>query len=176
MEGYPLFIPPEDLVNKLPKQWNAKEAKEYKSWLLYIIDERIDYLLTRLGFDKNQNIENQLLALGYKVSDLLNSSQFTEKGLKGRSLSSQGYALAADMGLLVAQLLIEKNNGKIYWEILKKPKSEISYNLPVLKGFSVTYLDPVGGSTAEASAILRGQREGDSWKKIYEFWSSKVEK
>jgi hypothetical protein len=72
--------------------------------------------------------------------------------------------------LLVAKLLLEKCGNQIDWKTIRKPKSDLSYNLPVLEGFKNTYLDPVGGSTAEASAILRGQRNENVWKDMYVFW------
>jgi len=43
----------------------------------------------------------------------------------------------------------------------------------VLTGFDI-YLEPVGGTIAEAYGILRGDRSGDTLKKMYTIWRSKV--
>lgn len=45
MKDYPLFIPPGELSEKIPKQWNSKEAEQYFNWLLSIIEERTNNLL-----------------------------------------------------------------------------------------------------------------------------------
>jgi hypothetical protein len=174
MKDYPLFVPPEHLVKKHPKEWSSEEAKEYKEWLLEVLDERVKYLIDTLGNFPSDALEDYLIMIGEQVVELLLSNDFSEAGQNGRKLNNRGYALAADMGLLVAKFLLEKHKNNVYWEIIKKPKTELSYNLPVLKGFRFNYLDPISGSTAEASAILRGQRGADAWKKIFLFWSERV--
>jgi hypothetical protein len=170
---YPLFIPPNHLVSKGRAHWNAKEATEYKEWLLGVLDERVAELENRLEEPCGASPADHLMALGRKAVLLLMDAPFSEDAPAGRRLTNLGYALAADMGLLVAKYLLQAFPNRLRWEIIRKPKSEISYNLPVLEGFSFNYLEPVGGSTAEAFAILRGQRGADTWKRIYEFWVEK---
>ncbi len=172
MSNYSLFIPPKPLSDLHPKKWTSKQANEYKEWLLGTMVARINFLLCFLNVLDNKN--HSLLSIGKKSTELFHTPEFNyeEGGIK--RLNNQGYALAADLGLLVAQKLILSNEGKVYWSVLKKPKSELSYNLPVLQGFAFNYLDPVGGSIAEASAVLRGDRDASAWNNIFEFWNSKV--
>src|SRR5262249_1430933 len=117
------------------------------------------------------NIDNDLLRIGEKVFWLLKSRSFSH----GDDLMNEGYALAADMGLLIAKLLRE-TCPSVQWVVLRKPRSGMAYNLPVLSGFGSLTLDPVGGSIAEAQAILSDKRSFDVWKNIYSFWRDKASK
>ena len=173
-DHYLPFVPPDHLANKERANWNQKEAKEYRDWLLSVQQARVEELLRRLDAPRAGKPAAHLDMLGSKVADLLGKSPFSEDSSGGRKLTKLGYALAADMGLLIAQYLLSVRPEKLKWEIVRKPKSELSYNLPVIAGFSNNYLDPIGGSIAEASAILRGQRGPDAWRKIYEFWVEKA--
>lgn len=174
LNEYPLFIPPDHLTSKGRENWNAKEATEYREWLLEVLDERVEELAKGLEEPPGASPSDHLMALGEKAAALLETAPFSEEGPTGRRLTNTGYALAADMGLLVAKYLLQELPETLRWETIRKPKSELSYNLPVLEGFSFNYLDPVGGSTAEASAILRGERRADTWKRMYEFWVEKA--
>jgi hypothetical protein len=151
--------------------WSAKEAREYKDWLMSSMDGRIRRLVQMFDEPLRLDGRDHLTALGKKVSRAFKDAPFSEDSPGGRRLTNAGYALAADMGLLVALYLLRAHPGTIRWETIRKPKSEVSYNLPVLEGFANgNYLDPVGGSTAEAAAILRGQRGPDAWVRVLEFW------
>jgi hypothetical protein len=170
LDDYPLFVPPEHLTRKGRRNWNAQEANEYKDWIKGILDKRLEELTMRFEEPLGDNPSLHLNALGKKVVSSLKASPFSEESPVGRTLTNFGYALAADMGLLVAFYLLKTLKGKIYWETVAKPKSEASYNLPVLRGFSNNYLDPIAGSIAESSAVLRGKRGTDAWNRIFEYW------
>ena len=173
LSDYPLFVPPETLAKKGRENWSGDEANQYRDWLIGVLPNRVNELTNRLEEPLGSPPPEHLLRLGTKISQILGNAPFSEGGPVGRRLTNQGYAIAADVGLLVADYLLKEHAGKLRWEIMKKPK-ELSYNLPVLQGFSGNYLDPVGGSTAEAAAVLRGKRGPDTWKRIYEFWVAKV--
>jgi len=175
MRQYPMFIPPSPLGSKSPKDWSQDEAKKYKDWLLSSIDERITNL--EQAFDERPTMDprDHVSALGKKVAKALLDAPFSEASATGRKLTNVGYALAADMGLLVARYILHRYPNSIRWERVRKPKSDLSYNLPVLEGFkNGNYLDPIAGSTAEAAAVLRGQRGPEAWVRILEFWSGKA--
>lgn len=174
IDEYPLFVPPDRLTSKGRENWSATEAAEYRDWFLGVLETRVGELTKKLEEPCGNSPSDHLRALGEKAVLLLKKAPFSEESPTGRRLTNKGYALAADMGLLVAKYLLLQLPDKLRWETIRKPKSELSYNLPVLKGFSFNYLDPVGGSTAEASAVLRGQRDADTWKRIYEFWVDKA--
>ena len=175
LNEYPLFIPPDHLASKGRENWSAKEATEYREWLLGVLDERVEELTRLLEEPTGASPSDHLMALGEKAASLLGKAPFSEDGPIGRTLTNAGYALAADMGLLVAQYLLKAAPDKLRWETVRKPKRDLSYNQPVLEGFSFTYLDPVGGSIGEAFGILQGKREADAWKRTYEFWVEKAQ-
>ena len=173
LQDYPLFVPPETIAKKGRENWSADEANRYREWLIGVLPNRVKELTNRLDEPARSSPPEHLLRLGTKIAPILGEAPFSEDGPAGRRLTNPGYAISADLGLLVADYLLKEYAGKLRWEIMKKRK-EHSYNLPVLQGFSGNYLDPVGGSAAEAAALLRGKRGPDAWKRIYEFWVAKV--
>jgi len=173
-DKYPLFMPPGDLVNTGRENWNAKEAASYQDWLLGVFPKRVNELLLRFEEPRGAKPSEHLMALGEKVERLLKEAPFSEESSTGKRLTNLGYALAADMGLLVADYLLKALPDNLSWKIIRKPKSELSYNLPVLEGFSFNYLEPIGGSVAEAFGILRGNKSADIWKNSYEFWVKNI--
>lgn len=174
MSDYKLFMPPEQLAEKGVKNWSKKEAEEYKDWLISGLDERISNLLKYFDEQEEDNALDLLEKLGKKVSDKLKEAEFSEE-VNGRMvLTNKGAALAADIGLLIAKYLLRDCESKIYWTIIRKPKSEMAYNLPVLEIKGFNYLDPVGGSMSEARAIINNKKSYDIWPKIYSFWKEKA--
>ncbi len=174
---YPHFIPPSPLSEKPHREWSKAEAEAYREWLARSIDGRTDALLHYFRLDANASeARDVLLRLGSLVAERLADAEFSEPRPDGaRTLTNAGQALAADAGLLTAKLLLRASAGRLRWEVVRKPKSDISYNLPVLAGFSNNLtLDPVGGSVAEATAVLVGRRSGDAWARILDFWGSRA--
>lgn len=51
----------------------------------------------------------------------------------GRELTTEGEYLAADLAMLFARCLIERDPS-LRWQVLTRPKSEVSYLLPVVMG------------------------------------------
>ncbi|WP_339730424.1 hypothetical protein [uncultured Gimesia sp.] len=176
MKEDPLFVPPLELCQKNSREWTLKEARQYKDWLLASLDERVSFLLKFLNVPKtkNQDVEDFLSSAGKKAAQYLLLKEFSECVTEKKKLTDKGYALAADMGLLVAKILLEKSRDKIRWRVLRRPKREISYNLPVLEGFELNPLEPVGGSIAEAYGILRGQDDSNVWREIYVYWLDQI--
>lgn len=175
--AYPLFNPPNLLSDKSHSEWSKAEAEEYSRWLIRSIDDRTDDLLHYFSLDASAWAPRTLLVrLGTLVAERLGEAEFSEGKPDGtRSLTNAGHALAADLGLLTARLLLQASGGTIRWEVVRKPKSDISYNLPVLTGFSNKLtLDPVGGAVAEAQAVLAGRRSVDAWARILDYWGSRA--
>lgn len=141
MKDYPLFIPPGELSEKIPKQWNSKEAEQYFNWLLSIIEERTNNLLDYFEEKNNGDFSTILGNMGIKEVKELSKKEFAVITETGPKLINRGYALAADMGLLVARFLLESCEGKVSWSIVKKPKNDMSCQLPVLIGFGAMYLE-----------------------------------
>lgn len=164
---YPFFVPPRAVLGKNHHDWNKKEADTYLNWLQNTIDDRVEYLLAYLDVDA-RNINNSeccLSEVGQKIKKIITESPFCEDS----QLTNCGYAICADVGLLIAVLML-RTNPEIHWEVLRAPRKATSRNLPVLKGRGTMFLDPVYASIAEAKSLLRGHKDGSIWMKIYEHW------
>lgn len=174
---YPLFIPPDPLFKKKAADWSAKEAKQYYRWVLDVIPTRIDHLLKFFGEElpkDHRDWEVFLNRLGKKYTQQLQQPMFSEHRSSKKSLTNRGTALAADIGLLGAQLLIMYPGSKVHWELLNDPGA-FGHNLPILKGFAKgLYLDPVGGTIYEARAILKGTKSSEVLQKAFVFWRDKM--
>ena len=127
------------------------------------------------GVTDLQSNEDFLRAMGTWAARTLPEHEFSSSSGEDAKLTDAGNALAADLGLLVAEILTDRLP-QIEWETVRKPKNDMSFNLPVLVGFNNgMYLDPVGGSIAEAIAILRGDRDSLVWLQIVEHWGGLVD-
>src|SRR5262249_37223641 len=141
MKPYPSFIPPDGIGERQPDEWSSAEAKKYFEWLLRCIDERTTFLVEYFDEKLSTPAEALIRRLGEKVREALRSPPFAETGTE-TALSNAGFALAADMGLLVARSLLADQDVNAQW-ILVKAKRSINYNQPVLKGSSKVGLNPV---------------------------------
>jgi hypothetical protein len=165
MKEYPFFIPPGELASRPPREWSAAEASEYLAWLHGMIEIRIAGLLQYFGFQAGE-ASTTLLRVGTLAADAFRKPQFSLDG----KLTDQGYALAADLGLLLAKFLLVAASS-IRWEVVRRPKRDANLNQPVLVGFKTGVpLNPIRGSIAEAAGVISGLRKADAWQRAYEFW------
>lgn len=176
---YPLFVPPGVLGTKDRSEWTAKEAKAYFQWLMDSAPSRIQKLLEYFGEASGQEPEQLLLSLGKKTAEVVQLEEFSVQTATGKELTNRGYALAADIGLLIGQMLLDSSNNKLSWITVKKPKSHISFNFPVITGFRVTGayvvdLDPILAATSQLSGLLDGDRGVDVWLDIYDYWKNEI--
>jgi hypothetical protein len=170
-KDYPLFIPPGRLGEVTPSEWSRSEVSDYAVWLQSVMTARIRGLLGYFGAVEDSTPGSLLDALGASVAAALLREPFSED----RRLTNRGYALAADMGLLLAAALLDLHP-TLRWDVVRKPKSDVSYNLPVLVGFGAAQFDPIQISTTQAFGILRGSKDGTTWKVLHERWSDLARK
>jgi len=117
--------------------------------------------------DEAAPLSSLLESLGENVAEALIQEPFSEDG----RLTNQGHALAADMGLLLA-ILLKRENPELRWEIIRKPKSDVDYNEPVLVGFSDGIpRNPIRISTLAAFGIVGRDRDGTAWRQIFDIWN-----
>ena len=188
---YPLFLLPEDLGLKGRYNWDAREAREYREWLLGTMDDRVEGLLRFFDEPRDPSPPDHLARLGEKIAPLLRTEPFCEilerpvmltlraggkdrevvhKAAGERELADAGWSLAVDMGLLFAQYLQEAfPNAR--WRTVRKPRNHIDYNLPVLEGIlSYAGVEPIGISEVVARRIMRDASGPDEWKQTYEYY------
>jgi hypothetical protein len=169
MKDYIFFKPPDEVASIKAKLWDAKQAKVYFDWFISVKDDRVEYLLTSTDENLTGNHTIDLKRIGKKVTSFLQKPPFS--GLENGELviTNKGLALIADLSLLISKLIIERHP-QIIWKIVKRPKGDISYNLPALFEFPlVGHIELMRGSIAEAKAILRGEKTDSIWLEIYEY-------
>jgi hypothetical protein len=77
INDYPLFIPPEEVNSKKPRDWSYKEAKMYFDWFMSVKVDRLEYLLTVLDEDVSCDNGECLKRVGQKVFDILHKEPFS---------------------------------------------------------------------------------------------------
>lgn len=173
--NFPPFNSPNS-NGKLPRDWSKEESELYFSWLTSNMISRTNELLHFLGLTYITSHELLLVNVQEKVEHHITSDEFTYEIDGKKKLTDSGYALAADLGLLVARILIERGEGHIKWEILKKSRLARSNNLPVFIGVDGEYLDPIDVSISECVWIANGNKSPNGWLNIYTYWSSRMSK
>lgn len=169
IKDYPLFIPPEEVNSKKPKEWSYKEAKVYFDWFMSVKDDRVEYLLTVLDEDLTCDNEKSLKRIGQKVFDLLHKEPFSTDESSGKVITNKGLALAADISLLVSKLIINNHPG-LKWGIVRTPKRDLSFHLPAIFNFpKLGHLELMGGSIFNSKAILRGEETYDVWWRMFKY-------
>ena len=176
MSLYPFFSPPEHLAEKDSNLWSSKETTEYKEWMLGVMDERILYLLEYLNVSQHINAIESLTLIGEKFSKLVFSEEFSVPKPDGRGLSNRGYAMAADIGLLIARELLREHGDALRWKIVRAAKLDLSYKMPALYSFStpMKYFEPIGASIPEAHALLNGPGDSKGWATLFDYMNNNV--
>ncbi|HET7128097.1 MAG TPA: hypothetical protein VFJ93_03370 [Gaiellaceae bacterium] len=164
--SYPAFIPPGGLATTRPQSWSRAEADDYAAWLKQQVVPRV--LAMHRYFRVNEPASvSTLRELEKILSTRLREAPFAERVGEQLELSPAGYAAAADMGLLIAQLLLE--TGRMTWKIVRRPRTDVSFNQPVLTGFPTHEpFNPIWAALGPAHRILGG-RVGPNWSTIYSY-------
>jgi hypothetical protein len=180
---YPLFTPPEDLAEKPRAEWTMAEARRYYDWLMSVLPERVATVTKVLRLDPRESPDDVLLAAGEQMARILPMAGVSTEGriersvLRGHEVETDsgplvtvvGYALAADLGLLMATMLVAACPD-LRWEIVTRPKSDADYHLPTLQPFGPVHMDPIAVSVGVAHRILNGTRPVTGWRDIYHVW------
>lgn len=163
---YPKFIPPPAVQDRHQKEWSKKDAELFASWFHSVRASRVQDLLRYLQLSGEGDAEQVLERVGAAVVPLLKTPRFSE----GVHLTNEGYALAADVGLLLVQFLEQALGDKVHWEVVHKPKNDADYHLPVLAGFKTGPMNPVRIGLNIAWGVISDERGPDAWAKVYPVW------
>ena len=165
MSIYPLFVPPKELY-EIPKEgWKLTQAKQFFSWLMSERSSRVHVLLRHLKIDEMDfSVPRDMLENAVTKSiELFKSNVFSSQN----ELTNYGYALAADLGLLLVACL-EKEFNFIQWEIRKKPKTDINYLTPCYYIPNEYSTDPVFVSTSCAYSVINNSKGIEKWMNWYD--------
>ena len=166
---YPLFVPPDGLSEGVPWEWTRAQATAYSEWLQGCLEARSEAVVARFGLDPSAPTAENLAPLGKLVAEALAAEPFSMDGKP----TPQGFALAADMGLLLARALLEQHP-HLEWTVVRRPKADVSYNQPVLSGFGPLGFDPVRMGVTQAWGVLDGTWDHTAWAKVFEIWSERA--
>lgn len=167
--SYPAFSPP-GLAGRAAWEFSGAEARQYRDWLLSVMPDRTRSLL---GFlEMPGPVSPELLdELGKHIADAIVEPEFSSESSSGRVLTDEGYALAADAGLLVAQLLLDRHPS-LRWHIARSAKTDLDYNLPVLTGFrDKETLDPIRGGVSAARRLANRKVGTDAFTILFREYS-----
>jgi hypothetical protein len=139
-------------------------------WQLGVLASRVSAMLAYLGVEDRGPSEVLLDRAGRAAAVFLAGSRFsrattTASGPDAVELTSEGLALAADLGLLVARELV-RLRPELRWVVLRKPRGAAAFNLPVLVAHSGAFFEPLRPSIANAHAVVAGMRRPDVWARM----------
>lgn len=164
---YPAYEPGGNLASAVASDWTEAEARRYLVWQTNVLDVRVRALLDFLGVEDAGPPRELLLTAGQRAALALKRHSASTSGEEGPTLTAEGLALAADMGLLVARELLRSSRGQLRWEVLRKPRTAAAFNLPVLVGDGKPFLEPLRASIANAHAVVAGRRDGGIWARMF---------
>lgn len=171
---YPLFVPPTSVNSKKPREWSYDEAKVYFEWLMKVKDDRVDFLRSFLDETNRSYSEQDLGIIGKKVCSKLLSEPFSAVDGSKRVLTNEGYALAADISLLLAEFILAKYPF-LKWGIVQKPKKDLSFHLPALMPYpKYGHLELMRITTINAKNIITGEETCDIWLEIFHSVSERL--
>ncbi|WP_156305412.1 hypothetical protein [Sphingobacterium endophyticum] len=173
---YPLFIPPKELWGKQTIDWNYDEAKVYFKWFIEIKEDRVNNFLNIINEKRTSNHQNDLKRIGKKVSELIQSSPFSRIENEKKILTNEGAAIAADISLLLSEYILNKHP-ELKWGIVRKPKRDISVNLPAIMPFPrYGHLELMKDSIVSCRNILQYKENSIVWLETYNDVNFRLEK
>lgn len=169
-KGYDALLPPFPLRYD---DWSEKEAEEYLAWYTAHIPERVDYLAGQVGIHlagekippetlldvwtwfyreaqvetvPQEEVRRQREAFGYLGESFIQKTRFT--------LRTE--FILRDIAMYTSAVFTS-NYPVLCWDIVRKPKRDVCYHRPVIKGFlNLRYGKPFA-STFQPDLMLNTQ-------------------
>jgi hypothetical protein len=186
--NYNLIQPPYKLNFKL---MDRKQANEFSNWFITQIPERITeltrYVKSTPGFENwDANLSpNSLDDLGTwfysHVQTRPRSKQETEAiysnspgwfkqiEIPDYDISGLTISICIDIGMYICQILLMNMQG-LRWEVVTKPKNNVNFQMPVLKGDGKLSFSPIQLLTTLAYGIAAGTKKAKDLRDLYETW------
>ena len=163
---YEFFVPPQPMAEKDILTWSRKEAEQYFEWFLSNTGKRLALLGAYLDVTIQKN-RTGLASVVKKVESVLLDVAFSD----GTTLTNRGYALAADIGILMGECILSAFPDRLAWGVWREKKSDLYYNRPVIVGFpSNVPMDAVHISTVQTHRLLKGSHDHTTFLKVYDVW------
>jgi hypothetical protein len=129
---------------------------------------RVDQMAASLGLTVSERVRSDIVAVTEVASIALTRIPISE--VEANRLTNQGYAISADLGLLMSQVLV-RAHPRLTWQGGSGPPDYVSKNLPVLTGFpDDVQFDPILIGTSQAHGRVTGRRGPSAWADAYDAW------
>lgn len=179
---YPLFpYIPESCCEDDRTGWTKKQAEEYFDWFVNMLEPRLKIMLDYYDERFDNNSYDTLLRIGGKAVAELKKSESWRQGGKttikfatgdvaivdqGKLLTKRGYSIAADMGVLLAYVLLNDFAPTVKWDLIERPKNDVFYLHPVLAGCGLPF-EAIHVSVICSMGIIEGNKTPDVWAETY---------
>jgi hypothetical protein len=193
---YPIFSPPMDYADRPPWEWKPFEARGYFDWFLENIETRIaalgeaivetgssDWLdgtpasLTRLGDWLERSIVVAKKGAEQKSQEIEALPpvlrKIGESVVEDWDLTPESLSIAVDVGIYLGEVF-RRNLSEVEWVLCNRPKSNVSFHQPVLRGFGKRTLDPIRGTVGIAFGMARGDQNVAELERGFRMWSEQV--
>jgi hypothetical protein len=169
--------------------WTPAEAKRFFEWVKESVEPRSEVVLAYLGIPFGRPVPT-LEAVGARIHELLTEQQFARPPIPGAQLAVQGYpipdsswtltdegnAIAADVGLLQANYVLRDFAPRVRWSFVEKPRNSFDYRRPCLVADETPApMDVLFGSISAAHALLEGIRTSRVWADRYLWFAQHLE-
>lgn len=184
---YELMVPP--FETKSFFEMNKKEAKEYFEWFIGNIPARIEQLKNTyegLGgksydLDFSVNSLRDLWEWYIKNVEIIDKSEeeilkekeelpeWLKKDVLTIKISTTWLAVAIDISMYLGEVLV-RNNDKLEWGFVTKPKKVSHVNKPVIIGFKNDEMDVAWSLYIQTSKLLDGKNEKNALINLCNVW------
>ncbi len=146
----------------------VQSATSFESW-------RADYTLEsleKLGLWFYKNLETRKRSSEEKEEIYSKAPDwFRNVDVEDWELTNRSFSLAIDIGMYLSQVFA-KNIPDLKWVLVKKPKNDINYHQPVLKGTGKLAFNPVQVMVTLAYGFARRNKSPERLKEIYDIWAN----
>jgi hypothetical protein len=180
-EPYPLYWQPDEFKHEFDRERAPEMARKHYEWFITNCHQRVPVLLHYFSYSPSSDTKNDLYELGKKVAScidlpwcisestaplMLEKDGATTFIDQGPSLTPSGRSLAIDMGIYLAQALLNSKIPNLRWVLVKKPKSDINFQSAVITCGPIVF-EPKRGSIGTLSGVMVGKRDASTWLEIY---------
>ena len=192
--SYTLVAPPPP--NSPFRERSKNELREYFTWFLSVIEERISQLTTAVWETRGF----QIWRADYTVSSLESLGSWFEGQVEMRlrtqeeinriadsyrfpvlvpvseyALTERTYSLASDIGMYFGRVF-QKNYPFLQWVHELKSRRFVDYGQPVLRGFGNVPLNPIRVTIVLAQGIAQKKETRRGLLELYRVWERMIPK
>ncbi len=146
----------------------VQSTPEYEDW-------RADYTsesLGKLGRWFYEHIETRKRTGEEKVEIYGKAPDwFRNVEVQDWELTNRSFSLAMDIGMYLSQVFV-KNLPDLKWILVEKPKNDVDFQQPVLKGTGRLVFNPVSTMVTLAYGFARNNKSPGRLRELYDIWAN----